>query len=84
MFLCNTVSIFWRKVSYYLFSRLKDIPKTFLNAIVGIAAPILPLIIAGGVVLIILAVWFMSRLKRSWRRSSPRYAKPFCDPCFCW
>ena len=43
-----------------------------------------PLIIAGGVVLIILAVWFMSRLKRSWRRSSPRYAKPFCDPCFCW
>lgn len=36
--------------------RLKEIPKALLNTIVGIMAPILPLIIAGGLVKVILSI----------------------------
>lgn len=65
--------------------RLKDLPKAFLNTIVGIMAPILPLIIAGGMVKVILSICVLCGMENttqnykilSFISDAPYYFLPF-------
>lgn len=65
--------------------QLKDLPKAFLNTIVGIMAPILPLIIAGGLVKVILSVCVLCGMENTTQNykilslisDAPYYFLPF-------
>lgn len=65
--------------------RLKDVPKALLNTIVGIMAPMLPIIIAGGMVKVILSICVLCGMENttqtykilSFISDAPYYFLPF-------